>query len=79
MAEIVNLNKVRKQQARTRRDAQADANRQKYGRTKAEKAKDHLESTRLAARHDGNRRDEDDPSGGDKPPPPSSPPPPKAS
>ena len=37
MAEIVNLRSVRKAKARAGKEADAAANRQKFGRTKAEK------------------------------------------
>ena len=37
MAEIINLNKVRKAKAAVENAARADANRAKFGRTKAQK------------------------------------------
>lgn len=37
MAEIVNLKRVRKDKARHERDREAEANRQRFGRTKAQK------------------------------------------
>jgi hypothetical protein len=40
MAEIVNLRRARKDKARRERAAEADANRRRFGRTKAEKATD---------------------------------------
>jgi hypothetical protein len=40
MAEIVNLRRARKDKARQQRDSEADANRRRFGRTKAEKAAD---------------------------------------
>lgn len=40
MAEIVNLRKVRKDKARTEREREADANRLRFGRTKAQKQAD---------------------------------------
>jgi hypothetical protein len=46
-AEIVNLKKVRKAKARVGRDAQAAANRAKFGQTKAERA--------MIAAREGNR------------------------
>ncbi len=58
MAEIVNLNRARKTKAREDRAAQADANRTKFGRTKAERerqtAQDALETQRL----DGHKRED---------------------
>ena len=38
MADVINLNKVRKRKARQAAAAQADLNRVKFGRTKAERA-----------------------------------------
>ena len=40
MAEIVNLRRARKDKARQQRESEADANRRRFGRTKAEKAAD---------------------------------------
>jgi hypothetical protein len=40
VAEIVNLKKVRKDKARTEREREADANRRRFGRTKAQKTAD---------------------------------------
>lgn len=40
MAEIVNLKRVRKDKARAERNREAEANRQRFGRTKAQKAID---------------------------------------
>lgn len=40
MADIVNLKRARKEKARRERDNEADANRQRFGRTKAEKIAD---------------------------------------
>jgi hypothetical protein len=37
MAEIINLNKARKAKERVDKSARADANRAKFGRTKAQK------------------------------------------
>lgn len=60
MAEIINLNRVRKARARDEARAGAEANRARHGRTRAEreaagKARD------TAARHlDGHRREPDD-------------------
>ena len=39
MAEILSLSKARKARARTEKEAAAEANRLKFGRTKAEKVK----------------------------------------
>ena len=53
MAEIVNLNKLRKTKARTEDDSRAQANRIKYGRTKAEKENDRRAEERSALLHQG--------------------------
>lgn len=44
MAEILNLKKARKRRDRARDEAQAAANRVKFGRTKDEKARDRAEA-----------------------------------
>lgn len=59
MAEIVNLNKHRKAQARQETEAKAAANRAKHGRTKAEKANDARAGARAKALLDGARKQED--------------------
>lgn len=46
MAEIISLSKVRKAKARTEKEAAAEANRQKFGRTKGEKLKDATEKAK---------------------------------
>jgi len=58
MAEIINLNRVRKQKARQEREAEAAANRRKFGRTGAEKKQDRLEREREAREIDGKKLDE---------------------
>ena len=40
MAEIVNLRQLRKDKARREREQEADANRRRFGRTKAQKLAD---------------------------------------
>ena len=50
MAEIVNLRRARKDKARRERESEADANRRRFGRTKAEKATD--KDARERARRD---------------------------
>ena len=40
MAEIVNLKKIRKDKARREQEREAEANRQRFGRTKAQKLLD---------------------------------------
>ncbi len=46
MAEIVNLNKLRKRRARADAEALAAANRAKHGRTGAERAREEIEAAR---------------------------------
>jgi hypothetical protein len=53
MAEIVNLNKKRKAKARADDESRAQANRIKYGRTKAEKENDRRAEERSARMHEG--------------------------
>jgi hypothetical protein len=50
MAEIVNLRRARKDKARQQRENEADANRRRFGRTRAEKAAD--KDARERARRD---------------------------
>ena len=55
MAEIINLNRVRKQSARSKDKAQAEANRLTFGRTKGERTMTE-KSKADAVRHlDGHR------------------------
>lgn len=58
MAEIVNLRMARKAKARAEQQAEAQANRAKFGRTKAEKTRDRLDAERSARLLYGARRDE---------------------
>ena len=51
MAEVVNLNKIRKAKARAEDDSLAQANRVKHGRTKAEKENDRRAEERSARLH----------------------------
>jgi len=57
MAEIINLNKARKAKARAASTAKAVENRAKFGRTKAEKARDDAERARNARTIDESKRD----------------------
>jgi hypothetical protein len=59
MAEIVNLNKLRKDKARAEDESRAQANRIKYGRTKAEKENDRRAAERSALLHQGKKLDEE--------------------
>ena len=58
MAEIVNLNRVRKTKARGAAEAQAAENRAKYGQTKAERARLASEKTKLRAVIDGANKED---------------------
>jgi hypothetical protein len=55
MAEIVNLNRVKKAKARAEAEKTAAANRARHGRTKAERAKDTAEEKRRSTLLDGAR------------------------
>ena len=66
MAEIVNLNRLRKQRASAEHDTSAAANRTKHGRTGAQKAADAREAERRRALLDGARL-ADRASGADEP------------
>ncbi len=57
MAELINLNKARKRKTRAEADAQAAANRVKFGRTKAEKLRDAAAEAEAARRLDGLKRE----------------------
>ena len=57
MAEIFNLNRARKAKARATKEVEADANRVKFGRTKAEKESAASEAKRRAALLDGAKRE----------------------
>lgn len=57
MAEIINLNRARKARAKAETAAQADANRAKFGRTKAEKQLDQAEAERQAKLLDDSKRE----------------------
>ena len=59
MAEIVNLRRARKDKVRRERDNEADANRRRFGRTKAEKAADKDASARARRDIDGKKIDRD--------------------
>jgi hypothetical protein len=58
MAEIVNLNRVRKAHAKVAAAAKAAANRVKHGRDKAEKAADRATEEGRARLLDGVKRDD---------------------
>ena len=57
--DIVNLRQFRKAKARTERDAKAEQNRAKFGRTKAQKQRDKAAEDAARRHLDGHKRDED--------------------
>jgi hypothetical protein len=57
MAEIINLNKARKAKALVEKSARAEANRARFGRTRAQKAADAGEAARVAKHLDESKRD----------------------
>ena len=58
MAEIVNLKQARKERARRERETEADANRRRFGRTRAEKKADKDAAERARKGHEGQKLDE---------------------
>ena len=58
MAEIVNLNRLRKAKTRAEDESRAQANRAKHGRTKAQKENDRRAEERSARLHAGKKREE---------------------
>lgn len=58
MADIVNLRMVRKQKARIGKEAAAEANRLKFGRTKSEKQNEALEKARADKHIEGHKRED---------------------
>ena len=54
-AEIINLRRVKKNLARAESEKQADANRVKFGRSKAEKSITAIEIKRTAKKLDGKK------------------------
>ncbi|MCZ4341238.1 DUF4169 family protein [Sphingomonadaceae bacterium G21617-S1] len=59
MGDVVNLNRARKARARAEARTIADANRAKFGRTKAEKVRDRIEKDRTEALLDGAKLEDD--------------------
>lgn len=60
MSDVVNLNKFRKRKAASEKARDAEANRRKHGRTKAERRKQEEEDARLRRLLDGHERDGED-------------------
>ena len=59
MAEVINLNRARKQREKQQQQATAAANRVKFGRTGAEKRQERAERSRSDQALDGKRLDPD--------------------
>lgn len=57
MSEVVNLRQARKRKARADKEAEAAANRTKFGRAKAERRQTAAERARAARDLDGKKRD----------------------
>ena len=60
MADIVNLRRARKDKARREREVEADANRRRFGRTKAEKTNDKNAQEQARREIDGKRIDREE-------------------
>lgn len=58
MGDLINLNRARKAKAKAEHTATADANRVKFGRTKAERQADATDHARRDARLDGAKRED---------------------
>lgn len=58
MTGVVNLNRCRKEKKAVAKEAEASGNRAKYGRTKAEKARDKRAADELAHHVEGHKREE---------------------
>lgn len=57
MATPINLNQARKAKAHAQKRAQADTNAVKFGRTKAEKAREKAGAEKVARDHSGHKRE----------------------
>ncbi len=60
MAEIINLRLARKARERAARETEAQANRARHGRTRAEREVKSLDAARAARKLDGARRETED-------------------
>ena len=56
MAEIINLRRARKGKVREEAEAKAAENRARFGKTKAERMKESIETERVAKTLDGHKR-----------------------
>ena len=59
MAEIINLRKARKAKARAEKEADAAANREKFGQSKEERSQSEAAKDLLDRKLDAHRRDSD--------------------
>jgi Domain of unknown function (DUF4169) len=57
MSEIVNLKRHRKRLARQTKEQEAQANRERFGRSKSERAQSESENVRAARQLDGHKRE----------------------
>lgn len=60
MAEVINLNRVRKQAKRQSAKTQAEINRVTFGRTKAERDRAKINETTRLTKLEAHRRDKED-------------------
>jgi hypothetical protein len=60
MAEIINLRRARKEKERRDKESEADANRRRFGRTKAQKATDENAAARRQRTLDGKRLEKEE-------------------
>lgn len=58
MSKVTNLNRFRKQKARTEKHARADANAVKFGRSGAQKRLEKAKAEKARTALDGHRRDD---------------------
>lgn len=58
MGDVINLNRFRKAREKAAKSQEADANRRKFGRTRAAKAVEEQEEARRAALLDGAKRED---------------------
>ncbi|WP_018183495.1 DUF4169 family protein [Kaistia granuli] len=58
-AEIINLNRIRKEKARREKASLAEENRVRFGRTRAERALDRIAAEKARRHVDEHRRDDE--------------------
>ncbi|WP_321447120.1 DUF4169 family protein [uncultured Cohaesibacter sp.] len=56
MGNVINLRQARKAKARTEKEKKAEANRARFGQTKAQKTKQRFETDKLERHLDGHKR-----------------------